>query len=84
MQQTSRDRYFFDLVGPSRAHYDYKGREHLSPQGARELAELIALDLAVTAEETWLGFAVDVRNSAGRKIFSVTVPVLEPALQLAS
>jgi hypothetical protein len=66
-------RYFFDLVGEERSEYDYRGRDLPSPESAYDLAELIAVDLAVEEQEPWCGWAVKVRNTQGREVFSVPV-----------
>lgn len=66
-------RYFFDLVGAEQSKYDYTGRELPSKENAYQLAELIAVDLAVEDEAPWYGWAVKVRNVQGREICSVAV-----------
>jgi len=66
-------RYFFDLVGEGRSEYDYSGRHLPSPEKAYQLAELIALDLAVEEQERWYGWTVKVRNDLGCEMFCVAV-----------
>lgn len=66
-------RYFFDLVGAERSKYDYTGRELPSPENAYQLAELIAVDLAVEDQDPWYGWTVKVRNVQGREMFCVAV-----------
>jgi hypothetical protein len=39
------NRYFFDVAAKTYVQYDYKGRDFERPDQARELAELIALDV---------------------------------------
>jgi Domain of unknown function (DUF6894) len=74
-------KYFFDRVGGSRAEYDYKGCAFPSPDKALQMAELIALDMAIEAEGTWSGWNVDVRNAQGHRFFSI--PVRAPELAAA-
>jgi hypothetical protein len=66
-------RYFFDLVGVERSEYDYSGRVLPSPENAHQLAELIAVDLAVDEQEPWHGWTVKVRNVQGHEMFCVPV-----------
>ena len=66
-------RYFFDLVGAERSNYDYTGRELPSPENAYQLAELIAVDLAVEDQEPTYGWTVKVRNVQGHEVFCVAV-----------
>jgi hypothetical protein len=67
-------RYFFDLVSRGRAQYDYTGREFRTPGQAREMAELIALDLAcASADEGWAGWSVEVRTALGQQHFCIPV-----------
>jgi hypothetical protein len=66
-------RYFFDLVGKERSEYDYSGRELPTPESAHQLAELIALDLALEEQEPWYGWSVNVRNAEGCEMFCVPV-----------
>ncbi len=73
--------YFFDRVGHDRAEYDYRGRACSTPEAARQLAELIALDLEVMDEGSWCGWVINVRNAIGQQFFSVPVP--EPGLMVA-
>jgi hypothetical protein len=74
-------KYFFDRVGCSRREYDYEGRIFPTPDKARQMAELIALDLGIEPERKWFGWTVDVRNAQGQKFFSV--PVCAPELAAA-
>jgi hypothetical protein len=64
-------RYFFDFVRQDRSVYDYSGREFATLQAARQLAELIALDLGFDCD--WIGFAVAIRGARGQKYDSVPV-----------
>ncbi len=65
-------RYFFDLVG-QRAEYDFSGQLLPSLKRARELAELMAMDLAIEHDERWQDWCVDVLTARGRRIHSVLV-----------
>ena len=66
------NRYFFDVVGHGRAELDYTGRLLPSPERAYDAAEFMAFDLVVKWEAT-IGWAVNVSNSEGRKLFSIPV-----------
>jgi hypothetical protein len=67
------NRYFFDLVGHKRSQYDFRGKELDSPQAAHQMAELMAIDLEVTDEGNWCGWAVSVRNALGQHFCSIPV-----------
>jgi Domain of unknown function (DUF6894) len=71
--------YFFDRVGNNRAEYDYKGRMFATPDNARQMAELIALDLGIDSEGTWLGWRVEVLDVRGQRFFSIPVRAAELA-----
>ena len=73
--------YFFDRVGTDRSEYDYKGIIFQTPEMARQMAELIALDLGIDSDGSWLGWSVDVLDVRGKKFFSV--PVGTPELAAA-
>jgi hypothetical protein len=66
-------RYFFDVVSQHYLHYDYRGRDFPAPERAYELAELIALDLAVDSDDERIGCLINVSTADGRKLFSVPV-----------
>jgi hypothetical protein len=66
-------RYFFDVVSQSRAEYDYSGLEFPSPEKARQLAELMALDLQVCPQGDWDASTVSVRDCLGQLFFSMRV-----------
>jgi hypothetical protein len=66
-------RYFFDFVSKHGCKYDYSGRVCPTLENAYRLAELIALDYAVDAEDAWTGSTVNVRSPEGRQFFSITV-----------
>jgi hypothetical protein len=68
------NKYFFDLVNPQRSEYDFRGGEFPTPDSALQLAELIALDLAIEPESKWSGWTVEVRNPFGQPLFSIPVP----------
>ena len=58
-------RFFFDLANQAQVQYDFRGRNFTKPEEARELAELIALDLECTDGGNWAGAEVQVRNLRG-------------------
>ena len=68
-------RFFFDVSYQTYVHYDYQGRDFAQPEQARELAELIALDLECSDCEI-PGTEVQVRNVGGTCLFSV--PIRKP------
>jgi len=70
-------KYFFDIVGQRRAEYDFQGTECCEPQKALQLAELIALDVEVAAEDEFSGGRIDVHSPEGHKLFSVPIGELE-------
>lgn len=72
------NRYFFDVAARSYVQYDFRGRDLDRPEQARELAELIALDIECTDVDGLSGAEVQVRNVGGQKLFSV--PIREPNL----
>lgn len=67
-------RYFFDRVTSQHSQYDYQGQVLENPEKARQLAELIAMDLGMEPEDEWHGWSVDVRNLEGLQLFSILVP----------
>ena len=69
-------RFFFDVSFKTHIHYDYQGRDFAGPEQARELAELIALDLECSEDNESMGSEVQVRNVGGTCLFSV--PVRQP------
>lgn len=71
-------KYFFDVAIKSYVQYDYRGRDLERLEQAREMAELIALDIEYTDGDDLAGAEVQVRNIGGQKLFSV--PVREPEL----
>jgi hypothetical protein len=73
-------RYFFDVAAPTGVHYDYSGRFLRSLDEARELAELIVMDVGCSADLP-RGTEVQVRDQAGLKLF--WLPVL-PAEVMAA
>jgi uncharacterized protein DUF6894 len=67
-------RCFFDLVCDERSHYDYGGRDFCDLSKARQLAELMAIDLSIECEQNWAGWNISVRSAAGGQLFFVPVP----------
>jgi hypothetical protein len=66
-------RFFFDVAAKSHLQRDYQGREFQNPEQARELAELIALDLECSDAGDWAGAEVQVHTDKGARLFSVPV-----------
>jgi hypothetical protein len=66
-------RYFFDIVSQGQLVYDYQGSNFPTVQKACQLAELIALDVAVKSQDEFSDQAVYVRNEEGHTLFSVPV-----------
>ena len=66
-------RYFFDVNDKSSTQYDYSGRFFPNIGEAREMAELIAIDLACTEIDQSFAREVQVRDPAGKQLFSVAV-----------
>ena len=71
-------RYFFDVANKSYVQYDYRGREFEKPEQARELAELIALDVECTDGDDVARGEVQVCNVSGVRLFAI--PIREPEL----
>jgi hypothetical protein len=69
-------RYFFDLVSQQHCRQDFRGRELPTLEGARRLAEQIAIDLATGPEDQWTGWSVAVHGVDGRELFAVSIQVL--------
>jgi Domain of unknown function (DUF6894) len=70
-------RYFFDRVSCTRSEFDFRGSELATVERAAEMAELIALDLAVENASAWTGWAVKVRNALGQHFFTIPVQELD-------
>jgi hypothetical protein len=66
-------RFFFDVAAQSQLQRDYQGRQFEKPEQARELAELIALDLECSDDGRWAGAEVQVHTDCGARLFSVPV-----------
>lgn len=66
-------RFFFDVSTKTHTQYDYQGRDFAQPEQARELAELIALDIECSEDSTGPGIEVQVRNILGTCLFAVPV-----------
>jgi hypothetical protein len=66
-------RYFFDVVSGQCSSYDYRGREFPTPESAYELAELMALDLAIDTDDERDACSINVSTAEGRKLFSIPI-----------
>jgi len=71
-------RYFFDVAARTYVQYDYHGRDIHNPEQARELAELIALDIECTDGDDLAGAEIQVRNVSGQHLYSVPIRELKP------
>ena len=71
-------RYFFDVATRTYVQYDYHGREINNPEQARELAELIALDIECTEGDDLAGGEIQVRNVRGEQLYSVPIREVKP------
>ncbi|MFL6796555.1 MAG: DUF6894 family protein [Xanthobacteraceae bacterium] len=65
-------RYFFDIATPSGVQYDLKGSELTSEESARDVAELVAADVACTEADYSVLHEVRVHD-AKRRLFSVVI-----------
>jgi hypothetical protein len=72
-------RFFFDVAMQSSTQYDFRGKDLATTEEARELAELIALDIECTSENNMTAFEVQVRNVTGDSLFKVPVRCLAAA-----
>ena len=64
--------YFFDIVTDASIQHDFHGRKLATPDDARELAEMIALDLEFSNGD-WIATEVEVRDVNGARLYSVSV-----------
>jgi len=65
--------FFFDLRGAASDAYDYRGRRLSSPHEARDMAEMMALDLGCSETADWIGSKIKVRDVTGETLFSIPV-----------
>ena len=72
-------RFFFDVAMQTSVSYDFRGKDFATTEEARELAELIALDIECTSENNMTAFEVQVRNITGDHLFNVPVRYLAAA-----
>jgi hypothetical protein len=71
-------RYFFDRVSGTRSEFDYRGYEFPTIESAAEMAELLALDLAIDTANDWTGWAIKVSNAAGDHFLTIPVQEFNP------
>jgi hypothetical protein len=64
--------YFFDIVTSACVEYDFHGHSLATPDDARDLAELIALDLECS-DKVWIATEVVVRDVKGARLHSVNI-----------
>jgi hypothetical protein len=70
-------RYFFDRVSRARSEFDYRGCVLANVASATEMAELLAIELALDPENEWRGWAIKVRNAIGEHFATVQVQELD-------
>ena len=73
-------RYFFDFVNPDQRQLDYQGQDLPTPERALRLAELIALDQAVTGP---VGWHVAVCDADGTEYCSVPIHIIPELIAAA-
>ena len=72
-----KNKFFFDIYSKTERQLDFRGREFARAEDARELAELIALDLECSDDGQWAGSEVQVRNIGGTCLFSIPIREME-------
>lgn len=70
-------RFFFDVVGNAKCTHDFHGRYLKSTEEARDIAEAVSFDLACTERDECVGSEIQVRDSNGVLLFSITVRAAE-------
>jgi hypothetical protein len=66
--------FFFDIVTSKSVEHDFHGRKLATAEDARELAEMIALDMeCCSGNSDWIATEVVVRDLAGVSLYSVSV-----------
>jgi hypothetical protein len=70
-------RYFFDVKFQASVEHDYSGRFLLTLEGAKQMAELIAMDLGCTRIEGAFPIEVQIRDAGGRELFSIPVTQID-------
>jgi hypothetical protein len=75
-QEVCVTKYFFDVTEQATVRYDYSGRFLPSLDKARELAELIAMDLGCRESEKVPGTFVLVHDAIGQQLFTIEVQPL--------
>lgn len=73
-------RLFFDVVGPKGHSFDFHGRYFHNPNDAHEDAKILSMDLSCSDQGDWQDAEVQVRDSAGNRLFSVPVQELEASV----
>lgn len=66
-------RYFFDVRVKTTTEHDYKGQYLPSLEHARQIAELIAMDLGCTRLDGSFGMEVQIRTATGTLLASAPV-----------
>lgn len=70
-------RFFFDIVENSQCAHDFHGRYLQSAEEARDVAEAVSIDLACSEKDECAGSEIQVRDSNGALLFSITVRAAE-------
>lgn len=70
-------RYFFDVKSKTSVEHDYQGRYLPSFEDAKQMCELIAMDLGCMQIDGSCGMEVQIRNPAGVLLCSTPVKQAE-------
>lgn len=70
-------RYFFDVRAAKSIEHDYKGQYLPSLEHARQMAELIAMDLGCTRIDGSFGMEVQIRTASGTLLASAPVQLAD-------
>ena len=68
---------FIDIVGSNERQLDFKGQQFPSMETARQIAELISIDLAVSVDSRWIGAEVQLKDELGNFIYRCPVRQLD-------
>ncbi|HEY5280306.1 MAG TPA: hypothetical protein VIJ67_11180 [Pseudolabrys sp.] len=68
---------FIDIVRAEQRHLDFSGRMYSCLEEAGEAAQLMCMDLGVTEDSPWVGAEVQVKDVAGRCLFTYPVGQLQ-------
>jgi hypothetical protein len=68
---------FIDIIGNEQRQFDFSGRMYACPEEAGEAAQLMCLDLGVAENSPWVGAEVQVKDAAGRCLYTYPVGQLQ-------